>query len=353
MNMITVTAKTLDEAITKALIELGTTSDNLEYTVIEKGSSGFLGLFGKNVVIRASKKKEDDDLEAFLTTGKIDSASLEIAKEKKEEKKEKEDSKENKKDSSKKNFQKSQKKNQQKAAREQAVSETKEEMKAAKAIQKAAIPAAAQTSVTAEKKEDIQDLPGSVSLDLEEKKPAKKIDVDACERAAKEFLGKVFGAMGMEVTVTPSFAEKDKELTLDLAGADMGILIGKRGQTLDSLQYLTSLVVNKECDGYVRVKLDTENYRERRKATLESLAKNIAYKVKRTRRSVSLEPMNPYERRIIHAALQNDRYVVTRSEGEDPFRHVVISLKREGRERDRRDGKRGQGRSQSQEKEQE
>lgn len=349
MNMITVTAKTLDEAITKALIELGTTSDNLEYTVVEKGSSGFLGLFGKNVVIRASKKKEDDDLEAFLTTGKIDSASLEQVKEKKEEKKEKEVSKENKKDSSKKNFQKSQKK----AAKEQAASETKEETKTAKAFHKSAVPAVEQTSVTAEKKEDIKVIPGSASLDLEEKKPAKKIDVDACERAAEEFLGKVFGAMGMEVTVTPSFEEKDKELTLDLAGADMGILIGKRGQTLDSLQYLTSLVVNKECDGYVRVKLDTENYRDRRKATLESLAKNIAYKVKRTRRSVSLEPMNPYERRIIHAALQNDRYVVTRSEGEDPFRHVVISLKREGRERDRRDGKRSQGRSQIQEKEQE
>ena len=115
-------------------------------------------------------------------------------------------------------------------------------------------------------------------------------------------------------TVSVSFEEKDKEMTVDLAGPDMGILIGKRGQTLDSLQYLTSLVVNKECDGYVRVKLDTENYRDRRKATLESLARNIAYKVKRTRRNVSLEPMNPYERRIIHAALQNDRYVVTRSE---------------------------------------
>ena len=135
-----------------------------------------------------------------------------------------------------------------------------------------------------------------------------------------------------------------------MTGDDMGILIGKRGQTLDSLQYLVSLVVNKESDGYLRVKLDTENYRSRRKETLETLARNIAYKVKRTRRSVSLEPMNPYERRIIHAALQNDKYVVTRSEGEDPFRHVVISLKREaregreyrgGRNRENREGGRG------------
>ena len=107
----------------------------------------------------------------------------------------------------------------------------------------------------------------------------------------------------------------------------MGILIGKRGQTLDSLQYLTNRVANKMQDGYVRVKLDTENYRQRRKETLENLAKNIAYKVKRTKKPVSLEPMNPYERRIIHSALQNDRFVTTYSEGEEPYRNVVITLK--------------------------
>ena len=123
--------------------------------------------------------------------------------------------------------------------------------------------------------------------------------------------------------------EEEKEMDVNLTGEEMGLLIGKRGQTLDSLQYLVSLVVNKESEDYLRVKLDTENYRERRKETLETLAKNIAYKVKRTRRPVSLEPMNPYERRIIHSALQNDKYVMTRSEGEDPFRHVVISLKKE------------------------
>jgi len=129
--------------------------------------------------------------------------------------------------------------------------------------------------------------------------------------------------------------EEEKEMDVNLSGAEMGLLIGKRGQTLDSLQYLVSLVVNKESEDYLRVKLDTENYRERRKETLETLAKNIAYKVKRTRRPVSLEPMNPYERRIIHSALQNDKYVFTKSEGEDPFRHVVIALKKEER-RERR-----------------
>lgn len=351
MNMITVTAKTLDEAITKALIELGTTSDNLEYTVIEKGSSGFLGLFGKNAVIRANKKKEDDDLEAFLATGRIDSSSLEkpVKEEKKEKEPPKEPVKEAKKDNSKKNSQKNQKKNQQKAPKEQTAAE--KTLRPGKVPEKPTSVSVKETAVE-EKPVDAADLSGFEAEEKEEKKPAKKINVEACDKAARDFLCQVFGAMGMEVTVSVSFDEKDKEMTVDLAGPDMGILIGKRGQTLDSLQYLTSLVVNKECDGYVRVKLDTENYRDRRKATLESLAKNIAYKVKRTRRNVSLEPMNPYERRIIHAALQNDRYVVTRSEGEEPFRHVVISLKREGRERDRRDGRRGQGRGQSQEREQ-
>ena len=149
---------------------------------------------------------------------------------------------------------------------------------------------------------------------------------------AVEFLNSVFDAMGISVDVETKLNEEEKELEVNLTGGEMGILIGKRGQTLDSLQYLVSLVVNKKTDEYLRVKLDTENYRARRK---ETLAKNIAYKVKRTKRSVALEPMNPYERRIIHSALQNDKYVFTRSEGEEPFRHVVISLKREER-RERR-----------------
>ena len=141
----------------------------------------------------------------------------------------------------------------------------------------------------------------------------------------------------MEVDIAVAYNKEEQVVDIVLTGEDMGILIGKRGQTLDSLQYLVSLVVNKDRDGYIRVKLDTENYRERRKETLETLAKNIAYKVKRTKRPVSLEPMNPYERRIIHSALQNDRYVVTRSDGEEPFRHVVIFLKREGGRRERRE----------------
>ena len=151
------------------------------------------------------------------------------------------------------------------------------------------------------------------------------------EGTAVDFLKDVFRTMNMEVEIDVVYDADEKTMDIDLKGDDMGILIGKRGQTLDSLQYLTSLVVNKYTEDYIRVKLDIENYRERRKETLETLARNIAYKVKRPRRPVSLEPMNPYERRIIHSALQNDRYVVTRSEGEEPFRHVVVSLKREQR----------------------
>ncbi|SDA77681.1 spoIIIJ-associated protein [Butyrivibrio sp. INlla18] len=171
----------------------------------------------------------------------------------------------------------------------------------------------------------------------EEKKPEVKAEKkaassdingdDLCKKA-NDFLKEVFGAMNMEVTVDTKFNSNDNILDVELSGAEMGVLIGKRGQTLDSLQYLISLVVNRDISEYVHVKVDTENYRERRKATLENLAKNISYKVRKSRQSVALEPMNPYERRIIHSALQNDRYVTTHSEGEEPFRRVVVTLKK-------------------------
>ncbi len=154
----------------------------------------------------------------------------------------------------------------------------------------------------------------------EEKKESSQVTPAA---DPKEFLGKVFKAMNMEVSI--SVETVDNEMNIELSGKDMGVLIGKRGQTLDSLQYLTSIVVNKGQKEYIRVKVDTENYRSRRKETLENLAKNLAYKAKRTKNPVSLEPMNPYERRIIHSALQNDKYVTTHSEGEDPFRKVIIT----------------------------
>lgn len=187
--------------------------------------------------------------------------------------------------------------------------------------------------VKEEKSSDAPVANASDSVDVadEAKDTAKKevfFDEDAIVNSAKVFLEDVFKAMDMPVELGISFDKVNTVLNIDLKGADMGVLIGKRGQTLDSLQYLVSLVINRDQEEYIHVKVDTENYRQRRKATLENLAKNIAYKVRKTRRNVSLEPMNPYERRIIHSALQNDRYVTTHSEGEEPYRRVVVTLKK-------------------------
>ena len=210
------TGKNVEDALTKALVELGVTSDKVEYEVVDKGSNGILGIGSK---------------------------------------------------------------------------------------------------------------PAKINVKIKEEKPIVVEEAPAdIEAVIVEFLSKVFDAMNLTVKINVNITEESVDV--DLVGDDMGVLIGKRGQTLDSLQYLVSLVVNKKSDKYLRVKLDTENYRERRKETLENLAKNIAFKVKRTKRSVSLEPMIPYVRRVIHSALQNDKYVTTKSEGEEPFRHVVVMLKK-------------------------
>lgn len=209
MEYIEFTGKSLEEALTNAAVSLGIPSDQLEYTVIEEASSGFLGIFNtKPAKIRVAKKKSVEDV-------------------------------------------------------------------------------------------------------------------------VNTFLGDMFQAMNMVVSIDVKVDEVTETVEINLTGDDMGLLIGKRGQTLDALQYIVRLVINKEIGGYLKVKVDTENYRERRKETLESLAKNIAYKVKRTKRSVTLEPMNPYERRIIHSSLQNDKFVATKSEGEEPYRHVVVYLKKQ------------------------
>jgi spoIIIJ-associated protein len=207
MEFIEISAKTVDDAITEALVSLGTTSDQIEYEVLEKGSTGFLGFNSKPAVIKVRKKFSIED-------------------------------------------------------------------------------------------------------------------------SVRDFLSKVFHAMDLEVKILIANDEENHVLEVELKGNEMGVLIGKRGQTLDSLQYLVNLAVNKQSENYVKVKLDTEDYRKRRKDTLENLAKNIAYKVKRTKHPVSLEPMNPFERRVIHSALQHDKYVATHSEGEEPFRHVVVTLKK-------------------------
>lgn len=271
---IRVSAKTVDDAITEALIQLGVTSDRLEYEVIEKGSAGFLGIGMKQAVIEARRKPEpkEEKVEEPVVEEPVRVEPKKV--------------------------------------------EAVQPLKAA-AEKKADEPqkAAFEKAVEKEAKEEV-------------KKETKLVEVQPQTiKAVEDFLKNTMKAMDMEVELKTEI-DQDGALCVDMSGEHMGILIGKRGQTLDSLQYLANRVANKHQEGYVRVKLDTENYRARREETLRHLAKNIAHKVKRNRRPVALEPMNPYERRIIHSALQSDPYVMTHSEGEEPFRKVVITLKK-------------------------
>lgn len=290
---IRVSAKTLDDAITEALIQLGVTSDRLEYEVIEKGSVGFLGIGMKQAVIEAWKKEEKEpEIEVSI---KEDLSFKKIEEELEEtERKEKEKPVHKKKD----NREKKQPAKEKKEALKKE-EPAKEEEKPEKAVEETPV---------------------------KEKQELAKVEEQTI-KAVEQFISDTLKAMDMEVEITSSIDE-DGALCIDMKGDHMGILIGKRGQTLDALQYLANRVANKHQDGYVRVKLDTENYRARREETLKHLAKNIAHKVKRNRRPVVLEPMNPYERRIIHSALQSDPYVTTHSEGEEPYRKVVVTLKR-------------------------
>ena len=292
MNEITVSAKTVNDAITEASIQLGVTSDQMEYDVIEKGSAGFFGIGSKQAVIRARLKKAEEP------------KAEEVVEKKPEEKKF-----ENKKNFEKKEFKKEHKEH--KEHKEYKEHKDHKEYKEHKEVKK-----------QPQKKEAVAEAP-------EEKNEIEiAVVTEETMKICEEFLIDVLKAMGMEGVEILSKVDEDGALSIEMKGDNMGILIGKRGQTLDSLQYLTNRVANKSQDGYVRVKLDTEDYRRRRKQTLENLAKNIAYKVKRTRKPVSLEPMNPYERRIIHSALQGDDRVSTHSEGEEPYRRVVVTPNR-------------------------
>ena len=269
MDYIEVSGKNVDEALTNALIKLETTSDKVEYEVIEKGSAGFLGMGRKLAVIKV-RKKEDKPVESNVKAKETET---------------------------------------QKVA-DSSVSYEPVKAEPVKSVDNNEI------------KDDSHEQPKKTS------KYTTVMPNEEVERRITTFLGDMFKAMNLEVKIDVKFDDPDC-VNVELSGPNMGVLIGKRGQTLDSIQYLTSLVVNKGKDKYVRIKVDTEDYRNRRKETLESLAKNIAYKVKRSRKPVSLEPMNPYERRIIHSTLQNDKFVSTRSEGEEPFRHVVVYLDKE------------------------
>lgn len=266
-------AKTVNDCITDACTSLGVPSDRLDYEVIFEGSNGFMGIGSKPAVIKARIKEE--------VATNIENVVEEKKPEKPVEKKEvkKEDKKEEKKAEP--------------VKEEKPVEKKEEEPKKAKVV-----------------------------------KNIPEEDIERMKADAKKFLGDVLTAMKLTADVTCEYSAEDYTMNVNIGGSDMGVLIGRRGQTLDSLQYLVSLVINKGTSEYVRVKVDTENYRARRKETLENLAKNMAFKVKRTRRPASLEPMNPYERRIIHSALQNDKYVTTHSEGDEPYRKVVITLKK-------------------------
>ena len=305
-------AKTKNEAITKACIELGVSSDQLDIQVVSEGSSGFFGIGSKPAIIKARKveeSSEEKEIEKIIDSVKIDALKEETAKEvQKPAVKSVSKAPETKKETS---AEKAKEERQPKPVREK---QFKEKVSRKKPVREQKERPAKEKPVRAAKAIEIITDPEEIK-DIEER--------------ALVFLKDVFASMDLgEVTITSKYNTTDGCLEVDFEGEDMGILIGKRGQTLDSLQYLTSLVVNKGKSDYIRVKLDTEDYRRRRKETLENLARGIAYKVKKTRKPVVLEPMNPYERRIIHSALQGNKFVETVSEGEEPYRHVVVKLKR-------------------------
>ena len=305
-------AKTKNEAITKACIELGVSSDQLDIQVVSEGSSGFFGIGSKPAIIKACKKEEsseEKEIEKIIDSVKIDALKEETAKEvQKPAVKSVSKAPETKKETS---AEKAKEERQPKPVREK---QFKEKVSREKPVREQKERPAKEKPVRAAKAIEIITDPEEIK-DIEER--------------ALVFLKDVFASMDLgEVTITSKYNTTDGCLEVDFEGEDMGILIGKRGQTLDSLQYLTSLVVNKGKSDYIRVKLDTEDYRRRRKETLENLSRGIAYKVKKTRKPVVLEPMNPYERRIIHSALQGNKFVETVSEGEEPYRHVVVKLKR-------------------------
>ena len=295
MDYIVIQAKTKEEAITKACIDLGVSSDRLDYQVVSEGSSGFLGIGAKPAVIRARKKEEPAEVEM----NKAEEALKESVRDA--------ISKDNTAVSS-------------APAAEKKEAETDDSKGAA-----AELPASEEKKTADAVKADQNNEPAADAEAEEQVQERSEEDIISMKASASKFLDSIFKAMELPVDITIDYDKEADALNIDFAGKDMGILIGKRGQTLDSLQYLTSLVVNRDQKHFVRIKLDTEGYRRRRKETLENLASNIARKVKKTRKAVSLEPMNPYERRIIHSCLQGNRFVETHSEGNEPYRYVVVT----------------------------
>ena len=314
-------AKTVDDCITDACMTFSVTSDRLDYEVVEEGSSGFMGIGAKNAVIKARVKEESfTELEEKQAAS---SAAEQAARQEEIDRKnaEQEAKKEAEKKANAEMVEKLREKNVLEEHDEEEIKENRRRDREMRDARRGRGRGRRFDDEGANEETPVADPKPSKPV-----KPVSPEDQEKLTAEAQKFLTDLFDAMKVDAKITCAFDE-EYTLNVNLEGEDMGLLIGKRGQTLDSVQYLTSLVVNKNMNDYVRVKVDTEDYRERRKETLEKLARNIAFKVKRNRRPVALEPMNPYERRIIHSALQNDRYVTTHSEGEEPYRKVVVTLK--------------------------
>lgn len=317
-----VSARTTGEAVTEALIKLGTTSDRVEYEVLEKESRGFFGLGSRAARIRARVKEETI---AAAEQEKMEKKSVSEPAQRIQQERRRTAEQDEVRAEEKKEYRKKEEKSYRREERPYRYeNRNRESQEYHNPYSSSSFRVQSGEEGTAAEEREV--------ISNEMKEPVKIENVDELKQDAEKFLKDIFAAMGMNAQMEVSFHEMETTIEIDLKGDDMGILIGKRGQTLDSLQYLVSLVVNRKSNSYVKVKLDTENYRERRRETLENLARNIAFKVKRTKRPVALEPMNPYERRIIHSALQYDKFVETHSEGEEPYRKVVVSLKRNSRD---------------------
>lgn len=312
MDSARVSARNYDEALTKALIELGTTSDNVDVEIIERGTNGFLGIIGVKpwtlkVTVKKSKdievaKKKNTNATKNVSASEATKAAPKVREQKSPiEKKDIE------------------KKDEPVAQKEEVKVEPVETSKAKEEGKE----------IATEAVDEYTKFYGEDNYESSNKKILTNDELEAVRGVVDGFLNDLFKAMDLPAHANYNFSFKTNELSIVIEGEeDLGVLIGKRGQTLDSLQYILSLVVNKSSESYIRIKLDTENYRKKRKEKLELLAKNIASKVKKTGRFTELEPMNAYERRIIHAVLQGDNMVSTKSVGEEPFRHITIYPKK-------------------------
>lgn len=311
MDSARVSARNYDEALTKALIELGTTSDNVDVEIIERGTNGFLGIIGVKpwtlkVTVKKSKdievaKKKNTNVAKNVSASEATKAAPKVREQKSPIEKKDEPVKEP-------------------VAQKKEVKVEPVETSKAKEEGK---------EISTEAVDEYTKFYGEDNYESSNKKILTNDELEAVRGVVDGFLNDLFKAMDLPAHANYNFSFKTNELSIVIEGEeDLGVLIGKRGQTLDSLQYILSLVVNKSSESYIRIKLDTENYRKKRKEKLELLAKNIASKVKKTGRFTELEPMNAYERRIIHAVLQGDNMVSTKSVGEEPFRHITIYPKK-------------------------